>query len=135
MNKQRIKDLHRSIKDEPVKQVLEPGSTGRRYEPIGGVRKHNESIHRESKIADDWKNLPFKFSKPRKAGRQMWASCVVCSHVIRCGVNTIMMACPECNKKEGVSKNGRVYRKSHRRYYQRFYCRFCNRWFQMSSVA
>lgn len=38
--------------------------------------------------------------------------------------------CPECGGIDGVSKHGRVYRKSHRRHYQRFYCRFCNRWFQ-----
>jgi hypothetical protein len=98
MNKQFIKDLKKTIKNEPIDQKLEPGSTGRRYEPTGGTKKHNERIHRESKISDDWRNLPFKFSMPRKPGQQMWANCVECGHIIRCGVNTIMMGCPECNK-------------------------------------
>ncbi|MHA1949136.1 MAG: recombinase family protein [Candidatus Thorarchaeota archaeon] len=45
-------------------------------------------------------------------------------------LRTDLEPCPKCNKKEGVRKQGRVYRKSLRRCYQRFYCRFCNRWFQ-----
>jgi DNA invertase Pin-like site-specific DNA recombinase/transposase-like protein len=38
--------------------------------------------------------------------------------------------CPECGRRDGVSKSGVIRPKSHVGYYQRFYCRFCNRWFQ-----
>ncbi|MFQ5885353.1 MAG: hypothetical protein ACE5IO_09670, partial [Thermoplasmata archaeon] len=38
--------------------------------------------------------------------------------------------CPECHKRDGVSKHGRIHPKSDEGSYQRFFCRFCCRWFQ-----
>ncbi len=43
---------------------------------------------------------------------------------------TDVQQCPECHRRDGVSKHGRIHPKSHEGSYQRFYCRFCNRWFQ-----
>ena len=76
---------------------LSPGSVGRRFEPPGGTKKHNERIHRESKFADDHKNLPFTFSKPKKPGRQAVFECVKCGYKTRSSVNTFGIVCPECN--------------------------------------
>ena len=70
----------------------------RRWVPPGGIKKHNEKIHRESKIADDHKNLPFTFSKPTKDKRHEWFECVECGRVISAPVNTVMCVCPDCKK-------------------------------------
>lgn len=76
---------------------LSPGSTGRRYIPEGGLQKHRERIHKESKSADE-KNLPFTFSKPIKSKRQAEFSCKVCGRIFLASVNTVMCACPNCKK-------------------------------------
>jgi len=83
---------------------LSPGSTPRRWEPEEGVRKHNERIHRESKFADDYMNLPFSFSKPSRSKRNGWFKCVECGRVLTASVNTIMYACPECKKATKVER-------------------------------
>ena len=77
---------------------LSPGSTPRRWEPEIGINKHREKIHRESKYADNHKNLPFSFSKPKKVGRRTLFACSECGHVIYTGVNAVGMICPECKK-------------------------------------
>ena len=76
----------------------------RRWIPEGGIKKHNEKIHRESKIADDHKNLPFTFSKPMKNKRHDWFECVECGKAISAPVNTIMCVCPNCKKATKVKK-------------------------------
>ena len=81
---------------------LNPGSTGRRWIPEGGVRKHNERIHRESKFADDYKNLPFEFSKPKKSKRSITVKCKSCGYITSVSKNTIGMICPECKKYSAV---------------------------------
>ena len=70
----------------------------RRWIPPGGLKRHNEKIHRESKIADDHKNLPFTFSKPTKDKRHEWFECVECGRVISAPVNTVMCVCSDCKK-------------------------------------
>jgi hypothetical protein len=75
---------------------LSPGATKRRWEPEGGVRRHNEKIHRESRYANEHKNLPFKFSKPPKSKRQMTVECVECGYMTHVSVNTVGMICNEC---------------------------------------
>jgi len=77
---------------------LTPGATPRRFDPPGGVTKHNERIHRESKIADDYKSLPFEFSKPLRTGRRSLFKCVECGYVSRLSVNAVGLVCPECKK-------------------------------------
>ena len=76
----------------------------RRWVPPGGIKKHNEKIHRESKIADDHKNLPFTFSKPTKDKRHEWFECVECGKVISAPVNTVMCVCSDCKKATKVMK-------------------------------
>ncbi|KKN18203.1 hypothetical protein LCGC14_0958030 [marine sediment metagenome] len=77
---------------------LSPGSTGRRWIPEGGERKHREKIHRETKFADDHKNLPFELSSPPRRGKHMLYKCVGCGYVLSARKNTVMVACPDCKK-------------------------------------
>lgn len=77
---------------------LGPGTTDRRWIPEGGLQRHRERIHRESKFADDHKNLPFNFSKPPKSRGQAWFRCVECNREFSAPKNTIMCICPQCKK-------------------------------------
>ncbi|KKM97156.1 hypothetical protein LCGC14_1170840 [marine sediment metagenome] len=77
---------------------LSPGATGRRWIPEGGERKHNEKIHRESKFADDHKNLPFELSRPPRRGKHVSYVCVGCGYTLFARKNTVMIACPDCKK-------------------------------------
>lgn len=81
--------------------TLSPGSTPRRYEPEGGINKHNERIHRESAVADA-KNLPFSFSKPGKPKRQKTVICKGCGTYYRLNVNSVGVVCGSCHKFCGV---------------------------------
>jgi hypothetical protein len=72
-----------------------PGS-GRRWEPEIGTQKHNERIHKESKFADDHKNLPFEFSKPVRFGKSKDVFCKNCGRGAAVPKNTIGMICPSC---------------------------------------
>ena len=83
---------------------LSPGSTDRRYIPEGGLKRHRERIHKESKFADDHKKLPFEFSKPKKGGRREWFECVECGRELFVSVNTVMCVCPNCNKATKVER-------------------------------
>lgn len=104
MNKQFTKDLNKAIRDTRVGE-LTPGSTPRRYEPRGGIQKHNERIHRESKYADTHKNLPFSFSKPPKSSsRSKYVECDNCKYITSVSVNTVGMVCPECKKYSSVTE-------------------------------
>jgi rubrerythrin len=97
MNEQFFKDIAKGVKKTPLNQVLSPGVTPRRYEPAIGEKKHRERIHKESKIADN-KNLPFNFSKPKKAGRQNYFQCVNCGYTFSASINTVGVVCNECKK-------------------------------------
>lgn len=47
------------------------------------TKAHREKIHKESKFADDNKNLPFTFSKPKKPKPNRDAyQCSECSRII-----------------------------------------------------
>lgn len=83
---------------------LSPGSTPRRWIPEGGEQKHREKIHRESKFADDHKNLPFTFSKPPRRSRNETFECVECGRILSAPVNTIMCSCPVCKKATKVER-------------------------------
>lgn len=74
---------------------LSPGSTNRRWEPEGGVKKHNERIHRENKVD---KNLPFSFSKPQRPKKSKKARCTKCGHITFVPKNTVGMICFNCKK-------------------------------------
>lgn len=81
---------------------LEPGSVPRRWIPEGGELKYREKIHRESKLADDHKNLPFTFSKPQRSKKQVLFKCLECGHIFFASRNTVMIICSECKKSAGV---------------------------------
>jgi hypothetical protein len=76
----------------------------RRWIPEGGLSKHNEKIHKESKFADDHKKLPFTLSKPKKNGKMVCFQCVECGRVITAGPSTIMCICPDCKKVTKVER-------------------------------
>jgi len=70
----------------------------RRWIPEEGLGKYRERIHKESKFADDYKNLPFKFSKPRRSRRREFFKCVECGNEIYAPKSTIMAVCTVCKK-------------------------------------
>lgn len=84
---------------------LLPGATPRRWEPEGGTKKLNERIHKESKFADDHKNLPFSFKKPPKEkGQRVVVVCDNCGAYIG-GTNfTVGVICNTCNKFSSVTE-------------------------------
>lgn len=99
------KDVSRALSKEPLRQELPAGSTPRRWEPECGVQKHNERIHRESKYADDHKNLPFTFRKPPKPkGRSVYVQCDNCGYITGGSTATVGMICPECKKYSSVTE-------------------------------
>lgn len=81
---------------------LSPGSMPRRWIPKGGEQKHREKIHRESKLADDRKNLPFRFSKPPRSGKNHLFKCLECGHTFFASKNTVMCICSKCKKSAKV---------------------------------
>jgi len=104
MNKQLKGDVAKYVKQTPLDQELSPGATPRRYEPKGGVNKHNARIHRESKISDS-KNLEFSFRKPFKPkGRHTYIQCDNCGYITSGTTATAGIICPECKKFSTVSE-------------------------------
>jgi len=83
---------------------LSAGSTGRRWIPDGGLQKYRERIHRESKFADEYKKLPFTFSKPRRPKLNECFCCEKCGYMLSAPKNTVMMICPSCKKVTQVVK-------------------------------
>lgn len=104
MNNEYYKDIAKGIKRTPLDQELQPGVTPRRYEPTGGINKHNDRIHRESEVADG-KGLDFNFSKPYKAmGRKAYVSCDSCGYITAASTITYGMICPECKQFSTVTE-------------------------------
>ena len=103
MNEQYIRDTKKLIKNTPLNQELAPGSP-RRYEPKGGVNKHNARIHRESK-EQDGKNLEFNFRKPNKPiGRCTYIRCDNCDYLTSGTTATAGIICPECKEFSTVTE-------------------------------
>ena len=104
MNKQYAKDIAKHVNKTPLNQELSPGSTPRRYEPKGGVAKHNARIHKESKEMDG-KNLDFTFSKPWKPkGPSAVVACDNCGYQLSGTKVTVGVICPECKQFSTVSE-------------------------------
>ena len=98
------KDLNKYLKSKPLNQELPPGA-GRRYEPEMGVGKHNARIHKESKYADTYKNLPFSFRKPPKPkGGVAYVKCDNCGYITSATTATVGIICNECKKFSTVSE-------------------------------
>jgi ribosomal protein S27E len=122
LNEQYKNDCKKCVlANESTKQSLEPGTTDRRWIPPGGLRKHNEKIHRESRRADHYKNLPFSFSKPSKPkgssthvrcdncgykpkGSSTHVRCDNCGYIISATTVTIGIICSACHKFSTVTK-------------------------------
>ena len=106
MNNEAIKAISKYVKNSVMDggRELSPGEKGRRYEPTIGLKKHREHIHKESKLVDDNKNLPFSFSKPKKATRQKVARCQSCGSVKYVSVNTVGVICSQCNQYAAVEE-------------------------------
>ena len=84
---------------------LRPGATDRRWEPEEGVSNLNKRIHKESKFADDNKNLPFTFSKPFKSkSRPSIVECNNCGNIIMGTLHTVGIICRKCGKFSKVSE-------------------------------
>ena len=100
LNGQYKKDCKQCVlTDGNTKQLLNPGTTDRRWVPPGGLRKHNEKIHRESRRADHYEKLPFSFSKPSKPkGSSTYVKCNNCGHIMSATTVTVGIICPACHK-------------------------------------
>ena len=84
---------------------LRPGATPRRWEPQEGVGKLNERIHKESKLADSHKNLPFSFRKPKKAmGGNALIKCNNCGAITFGTTVTVGIICKNCNEFSTVTE-------------------------------
>jgi len=83
---------------------LSPGTTSRRWIPDGGEQKLRNKIRKESKFADDHKNLPFSFSKPKRSGRQILFKCLECGNTFFASKNTVMVICSKCRKYAKVER-------------------------------
>jgi hypothetical protein len=71
-----------------------------------GSRKYREQIHRDSRSADLWKNLPFTFSKPTKKTRpkrDIYFQCEHCSQVKAINKYTCGVSCA-CGKYSSVTE-------------------------------
>jgi len=79
------------------------GSGKRRWEPEGGLHKHREKIHKESKQFDN-KNLPFTLSKPQRRTGHNAFECEGCGYIMWLPKNTVMVICSECNKLKNVKE-------------------------------
>lgn len=101
VNKEFTKDVKKYLDNANVSPELAPGSP-RRYEPTGGVNKHNARIHKESEFADKYKNLPFEFSKPKKAKRSTVKLCGNCEQPVYVAENCVGVICRACGKYASV---------------------------------
>jgi len=104
VNIQFKKDITKRLTSTKDVGELSPGTVSRRVTPEGGIRRHNERIHRESKIADDHKNLPFTFSKPKKPKKSKLVKCDSCGHIMVGTINTVGAICENCHKFSSVSE-------------------------------
>jgi hypothetical protein len=103
MNDNFKKDVARYVKSTPLNQELTPGTTPRRYEPAGGLKAHNNRIHRDSEVSG--RNLDFTFRKPYKSrGRPAAVACNNCGYILAGTTATAGVICPECKQFSTVSE-------------------------------
>jgi len=102
MSESDIKRLvQKNINNQNVGE-LSPGTVGRRYEPIGGLKKHNDRIHKESDYTDKYKKMPYTFSKPKKLQRTVIKECCNCGSLVSVTKNSVGVICPTCKKYSSV---------------------------------
>ena len=102
MMSNQLKDaVQNELKNHNVGE-LSPGATGRRYEPVEGTSNLNKRIHKESAYADKYKNLPFSFSKPKKAPKSEVKICNNCDAYVSVTKNTVGVICSSCKTYSSV---------------------------------
>jgi hypothetical protein len=75
------------------------------------TRQKREKIHKESKFSDEFKKLPFKFSKPRFPKFDPWEyECPKCKHSFTLGRHTRMIICGACKHLFEIEEEKRVLR-------------------------
>jgi hypothetical protein len=89
-------DVKKHMDKTSISSELPPGSP-RRFEPTEGVNNLNKRIHKESAYADKYKQLPFEFSKPKKAKRQVIKLCGNCEAPISVSTTCVGAICRKCN--------------------------------------
>jgi ribosomal protein S27E len=63
-----------------------------------GTQKYREWVHKESKKSDD-RNLPYKFSKPKRAKpRNLRVFCTECGQQTCVTQTTVAVICSKCRK-------------------------------------
>lgn len=105
-NSELTKAISKGIKNSDLggSSELTPGTTGRRFEPSEGTANLNRRIHKESKWADDNKNLPFTFSKPTRPQKQKLAKCTNCGDIKWVNKNTVGIVCAACKQYSSVEE-------------------------------
>lgn len=104
VNSEFSKDISKHLDKTSISTELEPGATPRRYEPSGGIEKHNKKIHSDSEYADKYKDLPFSFSKPATSvnKRTVIKSCSNCGEPASVHENCVGIVCSECKQYASV---------------------------------
>jgi hypothetical protein len=99
-----LQKLYEIMNDEFIKDLVKASktdndiSTGRRYEPKGGMAKHRAMIDKDTKMSDKYSNLPFTFGNISKSAPSMVKLCEECMSSISCTKNSIGAICNKCNK-------------------------------------
>ena len=101
-NSEFAKDISRHLDKTSISTKLEAGATSRRYEPSGGLAKHNKKIHTESEYADNYKKLPFSFSKPDTLKRTIVKLCGNCEEPVSVHTNCVGLICRNCKQYANV---------------------------------
>ena len=95
MNDEYSKNVAKHLKKQNMGE-LAPGATARRYEPKEGLSNLNKRIHRESTYTDKYKDMPFSFSKPKKAKKSVVKICANCKEPVSVNKDTVGVICRSC---------------------------------------
>ena len=96
VNSELQNDIKKHMDKTTISTELEPGGP-RRFEPNEGVNNLNKRIHKESEYVDKYKNMPFEFSKPKKAKRQTVKLCGNCEAPVSVSTTCVGVICRKCN--------------------------------------
>lgn len=103
MNDEYSKNIAKHLKKQNMGE-LAPGETARRYEPNEGLNNLNTRIHKESDYIDKHKDMPFTFTKPRKAKKSVLKICSNCKEYISVNKDTVGIICSHCKTYANVEE-------------------------------
>ena len=70
-----------------------------------GTKAYREWVQKESKRSDDYGNLPYQFSKPKRdKPRNLSVSCLHCGEVTNVTETTVAVICRQCGNLYRVSE-------------------------------